>query len=356
MASVPPLRQSKLAYGWRAICSEVVSTSELRAAMTTDLRIIDISGIDRGAAATAAVARQVGEAARSVGFFYVTGHGISPPCMTRVFHEAARFFALEESAKARISIAKSRHNRGYVGLRGESLDPKRAPDLKEAFNIGLDLAENDPRVLAGEPFRGVNLWPALPSWRETMLAYFDAVWLVGCRLHRAIAIDLGVDADFFADKIDQPMAILRLLHYPPQTPTEGAGIGAGEHTDYGNLTLLLTDSVGGLEVRRRDGTWIAAPPIADAFICNIGDCLMRWTNDVYVSTPHRVVNRAGRDRYSVAFFLDPNPDAIVRSLPSCVSAERPARYPPITAADYLSDRLDKTYAFRRNNAATAAGT
>ena len=109
------------------------------------------------------------------------------------------------------------------------------------------------------------------------------------------------------------MATLRLLHYPPQPPNAAAGqIGAGEHTDYGDITLLLTDSAGGLEVKRRDGGWIPAPTIPGAFICNIGDCLMRWTNDVYVSTPHRVVNRGERHRYSVAFFLDPNPDAVDR--------------------------------------------
>jgi isopenicillin N synthase-like dioxygenase len=186
-----------------------------------------------------------------------------------------------------------------------------------------------------------------------MLAYFDAVWALGRRLHRGIALDLGVRPDFFDDKFDAPMAILRLLHYPPQPANAGAAeIGAGEHTDYGSITLLMTDEVGGLEVKRRDasseeGGWIAAPHIPGAFICNVGDCLMRWTNDVYVSTPHRVVNRGGRERYSVAFFLDPNPDAEVACLPTCVSATQPARYPPIVGADYLRSRLDATYTFRR---------
>jgi isopenicillin N synthase-like dioxygenase len=120
-------------------------------------------------------------------------------------------------------------------------------------------------------------------------------------------------------------------------------IGAGAHTDYGSVTLLLTDDAGGLEVRRRDGVWIQAPPIPNTFVCNIGDCLMRWSNDIYVSTPHRVVSPPGRDRYSVAFFLDPNPDALIECLPGCSSAERPAKYPPILAADYLRQRLDATY-------------
>jgi isopenicillin N synthase-like dioxygenase len=196
----------------------------------------------------------------------------------------------------------------------------------------------------GEPFRGVNLWPDVPGWRDTLLAYFDAVWRVGRRLHEGIARDLRLVPGYFEDKLDAPMATLRLLHYPPQPETAARGqIGAGEHTDYGDITLLLTDEVGGLEVKRRDGVWIAAPYVEGAFICNIGDCLMRWTNDEYVSTPHRVVNRGGRERYSIAFFLDPNPDAIVECLPTCVSPERPAKYPPISGAAYLRGRLDATY-------------
>jgi isopenicillin N synthase-like dioxygenase len=126
---------------------------------------------------------------------------------------------------------------------------------------------------------------------------------------------------------------------------EPGQLGAGEHTDYGNLTLLLTDEVGGLEVRTRDGDWLAAPHRLDAFICNIGDCLMRWTNDVYVSTPHRVVSPPGRRRTSVAFFLDANPEAVVECLPTCRGGGE--RYPPVAAADYLGSRLDATYAHRR---------
>jgi isopenicillin N synthase-like dioxygenase len=152
-----------------------------------------------------------------------------------------------------------------------------------------------------------------------MLAYYDAVWKLGRRLHRAFAVDLGLPASFFEDKLDRPMATLRLLHYPPMPANPIAGqLGAGEHTDYGNLTLLATDGSGGLEVRTRAGDWIAAPTVEGALLCNIGDCLMRWTNDVYVSTPHRVVSRRGQERYSIAFFLDPTPR---RWWPCC----RPAR-------------------------------
>ena len=197
-------------------------------------------------------------------------------------------------------------------------------------------------MIAGKPFRGVNLWPQTPGFRDTALTYFDAVWKLGCDLHFAIASDLGLPMRYFDDKLDRPMATLRLLHYPPREASS-SDIGAGTHTDYGSVTLLLTDDAGGLEVRRRDGTWIKAPPIPNTFVCNIGDCLMRWSNDIYVSTPHRVVSPPGRDRYSIAFFLDPNPEALVDCLPGCSGPDRPAKYAPILASDYLRQRLDATY-------------
>ncbi len=163
---------------------------------------------------------------------------------------------------------------------------------------------------------------------------------VRARIHRAFARDLGIAPDYFAEKFDRPMATLRLLHYPAAASGAGERIGAGTHTDYGNLPLLATDDVGGLEVRTRAREWIEAPAMPGAFVVNIGDCLMRWTNDVYVSTPHRVVNRSGRARYSIAFFFDPNPEAEVAAIPSCVGAGDSARYQPILAADYLKYRLD----------------
>lgn len=163
-------------------------------------------------------------------------------------------------------------------------------------------------------------------------------------MHRAVAADLGAEPDYFEDKLDAPMATLRLLHYPPQPAAAEKGqIGAGTHTDYGNITILLPDAVGGLEVRRRDGVWLKAPTIDGAFVCNIGDCLMRWTNDVYVSTPHRVVNSSGLERYSIAFFLDPNPDAEVACLPSCLEAGARPKYAPVSGAGYLKSRLDASY-------------
>jgi isopenicillin N synthase-like dioxygenase len=235
-------------------------------------------------------------------------------------------------------------NRGYVPMKGESLDPTKAPDLKEGYNIGLDLAPDDPEILAKAPLRALNLWPELPGFRDIMLEYYDAMLTLGRTLHTAFATELGLATDFFEDKLQRPLATLRLLHYPPSPPDiEEGQLGAGEHTDYGCVTLLATDEVGGLEVRTRDGAWLSAPYIPDTFVCNIGDCLMRWTNDLYVSTPHRVVNPSGRERYSVPFFLDPDPDAVVACLPGCATDDNPAKYPPIRGDDYLLSRLNPTY-------------
>jgi isopenicillin N synthase-like dioxygenase len=289
------------------------------------------------------VARALGRACRDIGFFYVTGHGIPTATIDAVFSQARRFFAAPAPIQDPVRYTGASGNRGHVPVEGEKLQPGTLPDLKECFNIGLELAADDPELLAGKPFRHANPWPDQPGFRQTMLDYFGQVHRLGMALHRALARDLGIDRSFFDDKLSKPMAILRLLHYPaaPAAPRPGQ-LGAGEHTDYGNLTLLATDGVEGLMVRNRAGTWISAPTVPGALICNIGDCLMRWTNDVYVSTPHRVVSPKGRDRYSVVFFLDPNPEAVVACLPTCLK-DGVAKYPPVVAADYLLSRLEPTY-------------
>jgi len=293
------------------------------------------------------VARAIGGACRGIGFFYVTGHGVSPDVVSRVFKTAATFFAAPAAVKGAAGFLGAGGNRGYIKLGGETLDPSKPPDMKEAFNVGLELAPDDPDLLARNPFRASNVWPALPGFRDIMLDYFDRMLALGCALHRAFAMDLGLAPTFFDDKFHKPMATLRLLHYPPvQGPLDDGQLGAGAHTDYGNVTLLATDDVGGLMVRDRSGRWLAAPVVPGAYICNIGDCLMRWTNDIYVSTPHKVVSPPGRDRYSVAFFLDPDPDAMVACLPTCSGAANPPKYPPVTGADYLLSRLTPTYVTR----------
>ena len=306
---------------------------------SASLPVIDLA---RNAAA-------IGPVARDIGFFYVRDHGVPNATIEAAFAAGRALFAAPVSLRESVSITNSRHNRGYVGMGAEALDPTKPADAKEAFNIGRELPPDDPDRLAGAPFHGVNQWPNLPGFRETLLDAYAALHGLAARLHEIFAADLGLPKTFFAPFIDRPLSTLRLLHYPPHPGAfDGTRHGAAPHTDYGCVTILAQDEVGGLEVRRRDGTWIEAPPLAGAFVCNIGDCLMRWSNDIYVSTPHRVVNRAGRERYSLAFFSDPNADAPVACLPTCTDADRPPRYAPTTGAAYLQERLDATYAFRRN--------
>ncbi|MBU0642973.1 MAG: isopenicillin N synthase family oxygenase [Alphaproteobacteria bacterium] len=281
--------------------------------------------------------RDLGRACRETGFFLITGHGIPDDLIKDVFAKGDMFFARPMVEKSKVDIRNNPHNRGWACEGSESLDETSGQmDRKEAFNVGLDLAADDPRVLNGEPFRGVNIWPEVEGFRDTMLAYYDHIWALSRALHRAFELDLNLPQDYFAPHFTAPLATLRVLSYP--AATDGAGIGAGAHTDYGSVTLLMTDGVGGLQVKPRGQDWIDAPHVPGAYVVNIGDCLMRWSNDIYVSTPHRVLPPKTARR-SIAFFLDPNPDSVITALPGTGEA----KYAAITGADYLRSRLDATY-------------
>lgn len=296
--------------------------------MTHDIPVIDIGPLRQGnGAEREAVASAIGRACRETGFFYITGHGVSPDTIAKLFEASHTFFTQPAAAKEAVAMSRVGRNRGYVGLGVERLDTTSLPDRKEAFNI----SPNQPG--------GQDAWPALPGWQDLMMAYFATCLDIGAALHRGFARDLGVDEDFFVDKFRHPMATLRLLRYPPAQQASTAP-GAGAHTDYGNVTILAVNGVSGLQVRPRGSDWTDAPLIPGTFICNIGDCLMRWSNDVYVSTPHRVLRPAG-ERYSIAFFLDPDADALVE--PIVTRSGEHAHYPPVTGHDYLQERLQATY-------------
>jgi isopenicillin N synthase-like dioxygenase len=173
-------------------------------------------------------------------------------------------------------------------------------------------------------------------------------------LMRGFALALDLAPDFFADKIDQPCASLRLLHYPPQEgQIEAQTMGCGAHTDYGCLTILAQDANGGLQVRNSAGEWIAAPPVPDTFVINLGDQMARWTNGRFQATPHRVINTSGRERYSMPFFFDPNWDALIEALPGTVVPGDVPKFAPVLAGPYLQSRFDATFTYRKDEAATA---
>jgi len=313
--------------------------------------VIDLAPfLHGGPEARLAVARKIGDAAREIGFFYVTNHGVAEALLDQVYAQAKRFFALPAAKKAEIAIEKSACHRGWFSVGGENLDPakqKTAGDLKEGIKIGRDLAADHPLVVAGTPLHGPNQWPAdLPGWRETMQDYYGAMEALGRELLHAFALALDIDEIYFDAWLNAPMTTLGPLHYPPQTGhiTE-AQIGAGAHTDYGCLTMLAQDEAGGLQVRAKSGVWVDAPPVAGSFVVNIGDMMERWTNGVFTSTLHRVVNISGQERYSLPFFFDPDFDAPVVCLESCIGDG--AKYAPTTAGQHLLDMINASFSYHK---------
>ncbi len=314
-----------------------------------EIPVINIGPLLHGGAAR--VADKIGAAARDIGFFYVVNHGVPSALVERVFAESARFFALSEAEKMPVAIEHSACHRGWFRLGGENLDPAkqtRAGDFKEGFKIGRDLGADHPLVRAGTPLHGPNQWPDLPGWRETMQTYYDAMEALGRRLLQAFALALGLEANYFDGWLKAPMTTLGPLHYPPQRGhiTE-AQLGAGAHTDYGCLTMLAQDDAGGLQVRNAAGVWIDAPPIPGSFVVNIGDMMERWTNGVFTSTLHRVVNISGRERYSLPYFFDPDFSAPVACLPTCLRAGETPKYPPTTAGQHLLDMINASFTYHQ---------
>jgi isopenicillin N synthase-like dioxygenase len=283
-----------------------------------DLPVIDMSGLRAGTGLDAA-ALAIDAACRDTGFFYVIGHGVSHELQHRVEELAREFFARPEREKARIAMRHGgRAWRGWFPLGGELTSG--VPDLKEGLYFGEELGADDARVRAGLPLHGANLFPEQPAgMRDAVLDYIDAVTGVGHALLRGISIALGLDAEWFDRHLTAaPTVLFRIFRYPTigdaPEPRQRAQWSVGEHTDYGLLTILAQDRVGGLEVRGRDG-WVAAPPIPGAFVVNLGDMLERMTGGRYRSTPHRVRNTNAHDRLSLPLFLDPAWDAEVLPVP-----------------------------------------
>ena len=304
--------------------------------MNESLPIIDVSALVQATPGRVDVARRIGEACRADGFFYVVGHGVDGALVQALEAAGRRFFALDEATKMQWRMALGgRAWRGYFPLGGELTSGR--PDWKEGLYFGTELANEHPLVRAETPVHGRNLFPDLPAFGKTVLAYMAAVTALSHRLMEGIALSLGLPADYFARLYTaDPLILFRMFNYPsrPVPAGQDAQWGVGEHTDYGLLTVLLQDDVGGLQVKTRGG-WVDAPPVPGSFVCNIGDMLDRMTVGLYRSTPHRVaINRSGCDRLSCPLFFDPNFFSRVERI------EGLADRPPIDDAAERWDRAD----------------
>jgi polar amino acid transport system ATP-binding protein len=267
------------------------------------------------------VARRLDAAARRHGFFYVVNHGVDAALIDRLVALARRFFALDEAAKLRIPMsAGGLAWRGYFAAGGELTSNR--PDWKEGLYLGCELPIDHPRVRDGVILHGANLWPEIDGFRATVLAYIEALTQLGHALMRGFALSLQLPEDWFAEHgTADPLILLRLFNYPTRAVPKhlDAGWGVGEHTDYGLLTLLWQDDVGGLQLR--DGErWIDAPPLPGSFVCNVGDMLDRMTGGRWRSVPHRVtLNSSGRDRLSIPLFFDPDFDTRIVPVPGALA-------------------------------------
>jgi len=292
------------------------------------------------------VAAQIRAACLDKGFLYVTGHRVAPALIEGIFEQARRFFGQPDAVKRMSDKVQSPANRGYERLGGQMLEKGARPDCKEGFYIGRDLGPTDPRVIAGRFNHGANVWPdQMPEFRSAAEGYFEAMGLLADVLIRALALALDLDEGFFDEFCHEASTNLRLLHYPPQAAdADAATRGAGAHTDFGCITVLLQDDNGGLQVfDKTNGRWIHASPIPGAFVVNLGDLIERWTNGRFASTTHRVINASGRERYSVAFFYSGNPDHEVRCLPGCLGPGERPKYPPTTVEAHLRECYAATY-------------
>ncbi len=277
--------------------------------------IVDVTALAAGGGSADAVGAEIGRACRDHGFFYVVRHGVDDELGWRLERLSREFFSQDVEKKLAIRMERGgRAWRGYFPVGAELTTGQ--PDRKEGLYFGAELGDDHPRVAAGVPLHGANLFPDIPGFRQTLLEYLDAMTALGHRIMEGIALSLGLERSYFADRYTRdPLILLRIFNYPP--PRSGsAGTsewGVGEHTDYGILTILRQDAAGGLQMKYRSA-WVDAPPVPDSFVCNIGDMLDRMTGGLYRSTPHRVRNQSDQPRLSFPFFFDPDFDAEVQTI------------------------------------------
>ncbi len=306
---------------------------------TSAIPIIDIGPL-RDGSAESGVAREIHEASRDVGFLYIRNHGIDPELIAEAHRKGLAFFRQDDEIKREVSI--NQDHRGYLRPGASKMDDDATADLKESFVWGHDF----PQSQRMRPLEGVNQWPAsMPGLRPVLERYIVAASEVARHVLRGCALGLGLSADTFLQRTSRPLSRASLTYYPPQPENLGPDVfGVSPHTDFGVLTVLHQDEVGGLHVQDYEGEWVAAPPVPGTLVVNVGDLLARWSNSKLRSTPHRVINRSGRERLSIVLAFDPDFDTLIDPSVSCADGEVPG-HDTITCGDYLVWRFARSFSY-----------
>lgn len=318
-------------------------------ARKTDRRaipVIDITPL-RDGSDPQSVARALNAASETLGFIYVSGHGIPDDVIQTAYRSALEFFRRPAGEKKTVSV--SAKHRGWIGPGGARMYDTALPDLKESFVWGYQ--DGDGKTPDDHPLRGPNRWPAFePDMERRAMEYFDRAHDVAHHLMRGFALGLDLDENFFLRSTSRPLSRASYVYYPPQPADAGQdAFGVGPHTDFGVLTVLCQDSVGGLQIEDANGDWIEAPPIDGTLIVNVADLLSRWTDGAYRSTPHRVINNSGRERVSLVLAYDPDPDTMIDAR-DVYGTDHASAPDPITCGDYLVWRFEKAFSYRSEGA------
>jgi len=308
--------------------------------------VVDIQAL-RDGRNPQAVADALHAASQDPGFIYISGHGIPDAVIDAARACALDFFRHTEADKSAVSI--SREHRGWLRRGAAKMQDGRDADLKESFVWGHEDAAGKPP--ADHPLRGANRWPAfMPKMRAAAMAYYHHAHRVAVELMRGFALGLGLERGFFLRHCSRPLSRASFVYYPPQNGENGnRSFGVGPHTDFGVLTVLCQDRVGGLQVQSAGGEWMAAAPVAGTLVVNVGDLLARWTDGAYRSTPHRVINRSGKERLSLVLAFDPDPETAIDAREVFGADYRPGEA-PISCGDYLLWRFGRAFAYRNREA------
>lgn len=309
---------------------------------TEEIPIVDVGRLVQGLPGGAAdVAEQFTRAFKTIGFCYITNHGVPQSLIDRALAALPLFFDLPLEEKLKIPI--NQNQRGYLPMHRQTQLHGKKPNRSESFIFGLDLPADDPDRLAGLPMHDTNKWPeGVPEFRATMEEYWRALFNLGPKLLRGLALAMRQPEDFFVPFYTKPDSLLRCVTYPAMEGNFDGQFGAGPHTDNGTLTILAQDNIGGLQLRTLAGDWIDAPTIPNTFVINVGDMIVRWTNGAFRSTPHRVVC-SNRTRYSLPFFFFPDYRTVIEPLPEFVSDDKPSRFKPIVWGEYVRQQFALAY-------------